>query len=139
VDDFSFDAVARAVATGASRRQALRLLAAGALTAWLPRRTWAAPARQGTECEAGLTFCEGSGACTDVGSDPANCGACGAVCDSGVCDAGSCVVNVTAGCAEGLTDCSGNLDCVDLFADPFNCGECGVVCDSGVCEAGSCV
>jgi hypothetical protein len=139
VDDFTFDAVARAVATGASRRQALRLLAAGALTAWLPRRTWAAPARQGTECEAGLTFCEGSGACSDLGSDPANCGACGTVCDSGVCDAGGCLVNVTAGCAEGLTDCTGNLTCVDLSSDPFNCGGCGTVCASGVCEAGFCV
>jgi len=136
VDDHTFDAVARTVASGRSRRQALRLLAAGALTAWLPGRALAAPARQGTECEAGLTNC--SGVCIDVATDPSNCGGCGIVCDSGVCDAGGCVVNVTAGCAAGLTDCTGNLDCVDLSSDPFNCGGCGTVCDSGVCEAGTC-
>jgi hypothetical protein len=159
VDDFTFDAVARAVAAGASRRRAIRLLAAGVLTAWLPGRVLAAPARQDDACEPGLTYCPGAdgafvcvvgdcvcgdlifcnGVCVDVSTDPSNCGGCGVVCDSGVCDAGGCVVNATAVCAEGLTDCTGALDCVDLSSDSLNCGACGTVCDSRVCEAGSCV
>ena len=157
MDDFTFDAVARAVAAGASRRQALRLLAAGALTAWLPRRALAAPARQGTECEAGLTYCPGAngafvcvvgdcvcgdliycnGMCADVATDPSNCGACGVVCTSGVCDGGGCTQG-SLGCAEGLWDCEGTGICTSFLDDPYHCGDCGTVCASGVCEGGFC-
>ena len=168
MDDVTFDAVARAVATGASRRQALRLIAAGALTAWLPARALAAPARQGSECEAGLTYCPGAmgsfvcvvgdcvcgdliycpprsdgqpEGCYDLFSDYYHCGSCDMSCPSASPGPVACIGGecVATGCIEGLTDCTGNLDCTDLFADPFNCGACGAVCDSGVCEAGSCV
>ncbi len=39
-------------------------------------------------CTAPLTICDG--ACTDVTSDPQNCGTCGHVCASGICSAGVC-------------------------------------------------
>ena len=145
VDDFTFDAVARAVAMGASRRQALRLLAGSFLAGWLPQHAWAAPTRQNDACDPGLTYCpprsdgqpEG---CYDLASDYFHCGSCDMSCPSAspgpvACIGGECVAT---GCAEGLTDCTGNLDCVDLSSDPSNCGACGVVCDSGVCAGGSC-
>ena len=87
MDNSNFDAVARAVAAGASRRQVLRLLAIGTVTAWLPGRAGAAPARQACAA-AGLTDC-GTG-CVDVSSDPFNCGGCGIVCESGVCTSAVC-------------------------------------------------
>ena len=77
MDNSNFDAVARAVAAGASRRQVLRLLAIGAVTAWLPGRAGAAPARQACAA-AGLTDC--GGGCVNLGSDPFNCGGCGIAC-----------------------------------------------------------
>ncbi len=39
-------------------------------------------------CGAGATWC---GACVDLVSDPDHCGACGAVCGSGLCSSGACV------------------------------------------------
>lgn len=44
-------------------------------------------------CGAGATWC---GACVDMASDPDHCGACGAVCGSGLCSSGACV-GATAG------------------------------------------
>ena len=133
MDDRHFDAVARTLASGRSRRQALRLLAAGALAAWLPRGAVAALALQ--ECEAGLTYCEGSGTCTDLFSDPFNCGGCGVVCESGVCEAGACI---QVGCPAGSVDCDGTGICTSLLDDPNHCGNCGTVCASGVCDGGFC-
>ncbi|MDF3038193.1 MAG: Tryptophan synthase alpha chain [Thermomicrobiales bacterium] len=167
MDDFTFDAVARAVATGASRRQALRLLAGSVLAAWFPQRAWAAPARQDDACEPGLTYCPGAmgsfvcvvgdcvcgdliycpprsdgqpEGCYDLLSDYFHCGSCDVSCPSASPGPVACIGGecVATGCIEGLTDCTGNLDCVDLSADPFNCGGCGTVCDSGVCEGGFC-
>ena len=45
MDHAIIDAVARAVATGASRRQVLRLLAMGTVIGWRPGRAGAVPAR----------------------------------------------------------------------------------------------
>jgi hypothetical protein len=130
VDNSNFDAVARAVAAGASRRQVLRLLAIGTVTSWLPGRTEAAPARQ--ECEAaGLTDC--GGVCADLSSDPFNCGGCGIACESGVCEGGGCP-QVSLGCVSPLVECGGL--CADLSSDPFNCGGCGIVCEG--CAGGTC-
>ncbi|MDF3037762.1 MAG: Tryptophan synthase alpha chain [Thermomicrobiales bacterium] len=132
MDNANFDAVARAVAAGASRRQVLRLLAIGAVAGWLPGRARAAPARQ--DCAAqGLTDC--GGFCADLSSDAFNCGGCGIVCDSGVCEGGACP-QVSLGCVAPLVECGGL--CADLSVDPFNCGGCGIVCDGGVCEGGVC-
>lgn len=44
-------------------------------------------------CSASATWC---GACVDMASDPDHCGACGAVCGSGLCSSGACV-GTTAG------------------------------------------
>ena len=104
MDNSNFDAVARAVAAGASRRQVLRLLAIGTVTAWLPGRAGAAPARQACAA-AGLTDC--GGVCADLSSDPFNCGGCGIACESGVCGGGFCPVQVDIGCVLPTVDCGG--------------------------------
>src|SRR5215217_1616017 len=132
VDNSTFDAVARAVAAGASRRQVLRLLAIGTVTAWLPGRARAAA----QACvAAGLTDC-GTG-CVDLWSDPFNCGGCDIACPSGVCEGGTCFpAQVDIGCVLPTVDC-GSGRCVDLRSDPFNCGGCGIACESGVCEGGA--
>jgi hypothetical protein len=142
VDDCTFDTVARAIGVGTSRRQALGLLAAGALAGFLPRQV--ALAAQGDGCAAGLTYCEeqpswAPAGCYDLASDYLHCGSCMHQCPSAgpvemACIGGECAVT---GCGD-LTDCTGNLDCADLGWDANNCGACGNVCDSGVCEAGIC-
>jgi murein DD-endopeptidase MepM/ murein hydrolase activator NlpD len=43
-----------------------------------------------TACDAGLTNCAGGLECTDLATDPNNCGTCGTVCESGVCTSGVC-------------------------------------------------
>jgi hypothetical protein len=85
-------------------------------------------------CSTGLACC--NGICTDVNSDPNNCGACGKVCAASTpfCIQGVCTVNP---CALGLTYC--DPACVDLSSDPFNCGACYKQCPSNeVCAGGVC-
>jgi Stigma-specific protein, Stig1 len=72
--------------------------------------------------------------CTNVVTDPSNCGACGTVCPSRVCNNGTCEP-----CEPPLQNCGGT-SCVDTQTDRDNCGGCGVVCSGGqICESGSCV
>src|SRR5512141_1746255 len=86
------------------------------------------PNGAGITCPNGQTFCGGK--CIFVGSDPANCGACGAVCPGSL-------VCISGGCPTGLTDCADV--CVDTNVDGDNCGSCGVACVAGlVCSAGMC-
>ena len=87
-------------------------------------------------CPTSATCC--NGICTDLNSDPANCGACGYVCPAdNVCLNGSCVL--CSGYGAGM--CSGV--CVNLLSDAGNCGSCGhqclsdELCSFGVCT-GSC-
>jgi len=88
------------------------------------------------------TTCPGSGSgastCTDLESDPKNCGGCGKeVCLLEACSGGKSV------CAEGLKPCSataGCLGCKDVASDPLNCGTCGTKCGADqLCIGGSCV
>jgi hypothetical protein len=75
-----------------------------------------------------------SGTCTDLNSDPHNCGACGYVCNQSTpfCNQGTC-----NGCPTGLTYC--DPACVDLSSDPFNCGACYRQCaPNEVCAGGTC-
>jgi hypothetical protein len=84
----------------------------------------------GASCPTGQSTCAGS--CTDVSTDPANCGSCGAACAAGfVCTAGACT------CPVGELSCGGV--CVDPATDPANCGSCDSACPSGlVCTSGTC-
>ncbi|KAM7215189.1 hypothetical protein V8F06_009412 [Rhypophila decipiens] len=103
-------------------------------------------------CTGGSVLCGAT--CIDVKNDPANCGGCGVVCDSGFCVNGACSLNsctgqtcdtfsacgpggscvcasVTGGagfCADGATPCAGLTDC-DTSAD---C-PVGSVCAVGTC------
>ncbi|MDP9409024.1 MAG: hypothetical protein M3P70_00720 [Actinomycetota bacterium] len=87
------------------------------------------------DCVPGFVCC-GNGECVDVSSDPANCGACGTVCDSGVCSDGTCSPT-GEGCDEGEVDCDGT--CVATCCDNNNCGGCGIVCGDGeTCFEGVC-
>ena len=58
-------------------------------------------------CDSGLTCCGET--CIDTGSDPANCGSCGAACAlphaDADCSAGTCVL---ASCHSGYADCDGD-------------------------------
>jgi hypothetical protein len=90
-----------------------------------------------------LIPCEGSspdrckGICTNLFTDPRNCGTCGTVCALGACFLGRCV------------DCKGDTpnicghSCVDFFSDNKNCGGCespcpaGEACLHGICQKGA--
>ncbi len=74
--------------------------------------------------------------CTNVSTDPANCGSCGNACAAGqVCSGGTCQQT----CAAGFTLCG--TSCVDLRTDPQHCGSCtnacllGQSCSGGTCQA----
>lgn len=83
---------------------------------------------------AGLTACPSG--CTDIRTDPANCGVCGWVCAAGdICQGGLCTL---ASCQPGTTQCG--LVCVNTGYDVGNCGACGNACAEGlVCCGGYCV
>lgn len=71
-------------------------------------------------CPQGQVAC--AGACVDLASDAANCGACGTACaPTAACLAGSC-----ATCAADTTSCGDA--CAVLTTDPDHCGGCDVAC-----------
>lgn len=99
-------------------------------------------ATQGTEvnrttaggvCDAPFLLC--GGVCTNIASDPANCGSCGGACPSGKgCVDGTCT---GSGCPGGAVDCGGL--CVDLKTNPLNCGACNNACaPPETCTDGTC-
>jgi cysteine-rich repeat protein len=117
----------------------------------------AVPAPAGTACGVSST-CDGIGncvascsfpqtacgsICTNLTSDPLNCGACGRLCvsapnESAVCAQGGC----SGVCNAGFADCDGNPanGCeINIINDPKDCGVCGNVCASGQsCNNGTC-
>jgi hypothetical protein len=84
------------------------------------------------QCAATLTPCDG--ACVDLSSNDAHCGACETACsDVQSCSDGSCVCDDPL-----LTNCSGA--CVDLTSDAAHCGNCTTSCTAGAyCLTGACV
>jgi Stigma-specific protein, Stig1 len=163
-DEFSKSLVEKSV----PRRETLRLLGAalaGVFLSPLGLKSVAAASpdacsafcrcsnkRQQNRCLAACRACNGDTsrlcgscatgfACTDLASDPSNCGACGNVCRPGpledaACFDGTCVYL----CAEGAVRCGGT--CTLLEWDPDNCGACGNACPEaapyctqGVCSA----
>lgn len=95
--------------------------------------------------------------CSDISSDPLNCGGCGNQCPYGYeCQSSSCVVPspkdidpcVPAGGYDADTllqhafcpvGNSGDYYCADLLSDLSNCGTCGSICTGVSCDIGSCV
>jgi hypothetical protein len=85
--------------------------------------------------------------CTQLGSDPTNCGGCGIVCPTApnagaYCVGGRCSVV----CLPGYADCNGTLkDGCEILTDGdvANCGGCGKACGapanaSPACDSGKC-
>lgn len=78
--------------------------------------------------------CEGE--CVNLDTDPANCGACGNICNNGICNDGAC------NCEPGYSDC--NISAVDgceseLSSSAHHCGTCEVDCGPNTeCVAGVC-
>ncbi|MBK8256585.1 MAG: hypothetical protein IPK82_28430 [Polyangiaceae bacterium] len=91
----------------------------------------------GCACAEGRGDCDGdadNGCETDL-NQPANCGACGNVCDNGDCQ------NLTCACEGGFADCDGNPVTVcetDLQNDGSHCGSCERDCLGGTCKNGLC-
>jgi hypothetical protein len=81
-------------------------------------------------CAPGLADC--GGACVDLTTSNANCGACGQACSAGSnCVAGACE------CGNGLLDCGAG--CVDTESDGANCGACAAACPGArACSLGAC-
>jgi hypothetical protein len=153
------DALAKRLATRASRRRALAGAGAGliggVLASLLPRRAQGyaqgAPCGPGGSCPPGETCVAGlclglippspcprgssecGGQCVNTQADPNHCGGCGTQCSYGVpCTAGACTVEVLSAPA-----------CANTVTDPNNCGRCGNVCPApqwtvAVCNNGVC-
>lgn len=86
------------------------------------------------ECECRSGFFDCGGACVDVDTNPAHCGACDRGCDGLPCGDGECQA---AGC-DGFADQCGE-SCTDVSNDPLHCRECGRTCDGDeICVDGDC-
>lgn len=98
-----------------------------------------------------------AGACANLQTDSAHCGACDSPCSAGqVCDGGTCCTTLTCqpgqcgnqpdgcggtlhcgACGSGQTCCAGT--CADLQTDAKHCGTCGHACPTGqICCDGAC-
>ncbi len=86
----------------------------------------------GPSCASPRMTC--AGACVDLDTSVAHCGACSHACGAGAtCVGGVCQTP----CAAPRMTCAGA--CVDVSTDPANCGRCGTACAAGQsCAAGAC-
>lgn len=155
----ALETIARSLASGMSRREALRAggaAIAGAI-ALSPQDAWAAVTgacprgrvRCRTTCCPVGEVCLGTGTkahcacpnhktrcngqCVQLATNAKNCGRCGHACAAGqTCSGGRCH------CPTGETVCAGA--CVNLTRNHQHCGSCGHACTSNqVCESGACV
>jgi hypothetical protein len=116
MDASRFDALARSLIQGASRRGLLRGLGAAALSAVVLRRPWSAAAKKKPKKK----LKKNAFGCVDVGKA---CRGKDSVCCSGICqgkkpkkgkkDKSRCVAHDVLDCAPGADNCGGV---------PFNCG-----------------
>jgi hypothetical protein len=85
-------------------------------------------------CPGGSTFCLDAApdTCVDLGSDSANCGACGNACGAGKeCVAGQCVCDLQS-CPDGCCSASGACETLSASACQTATGACAVgSCDDG--------
>jgi hypothetical protein len=146
VDANRFDVIARQIGEGVPRRVALgRLFDAGFVTFLTRLGVEEIEARKKRKkkkkkCKGGKKKCGKK--CFDLQTNPAHCGSCSTVCDSGKeCLGGTCV------CPEPQVDCSGSCcaaaNCIDGACCPAD-RTCGTVCCDadricGDAESGTCV
>jgi hypothetical protein len=93
-------------------------------------------------CAAVCEDSDGLLVCTDLASDPYNCGGCGSTCFDGVCLDGNCESSSYVCEDYALTTCydgQGYEYCADLLTDDYNCGACGYECAMGCDGLGSCI
>jgi len=94
-----------------------------------------------TTCKPPLTLC--GSVCTNLLTDPKNCGSCGNVCSllnaTAYCSTGLCWVD---SCNFGWGDCDGvfwNGCETNLLTSPKNCGACAFSCQGATaCSSGQC-
>jgi hypothetical protein len=112
VDSSRFDEITKTLARGSTRRRMVRGLGAAALGAiGVARLGGGVEAAPGKTCNSPNTRC-GRGktaTCTDLQTDPNNCGTCGHVCGTGYsCWAGTCAVDT---CPVGVDLCTETVFC----------------------------
>jgi hypothetical protein len=109
------------------------------------------PPDGGVTCNSPLVQCTdptGKPYCTDLTSDPGNCGVCGRMCPGGyTCYQRQCMPfqqpDGGVSCGAPMVQCPGIAGgqpyCSDLSNDPGNCGGCGKPCGAGqACVNGTC-
>lgn len=84
------------------------------------------------DCVGGTTKC--GQLCVTLATDPAHCGQCGKVCESGqVCANGVCALE----CPPGTTKCGSQ--CLDTSNNASHCGSCSNACPAGeICQNSNC-
>lgn len=101
-----------------------------AVTGATPNQVSCCKTVYGVQVGTAAAFC--GDRCTDLSSDPSNCGACGKTCASDqICQSGACVT-----CAPPANASCLNI-CTDLNTNPLHCGKCNHPCVLG-CSYGQC-